>query len=293
MNRLYILVGAALTAITGAQDYHVEIAQRTSPQGPATTIDPLTSINDRRECAFTGLDTTGVSRGFMVTEQGVASAITFGSATRNFAGAAINNEIPARVATRDRVSSTWLMRRWPADGSQTWVVVGRSPTHFDSCSQWLDVNDSSNIVFVALTQGSTRSALLFGTAEPPLQIADFAGIPLLRPQLSNDYTARGGRGARVVVRDGSNQIVVFDALASATGRVMAGPTVGGFTAVGPYPGISHDGEVVTFIGNRGSGEVRRSSALSSRTMAQPSTRLSPRCCGPSVLQRRPHNCGTF
>ncbi len=237
-----VVVFLHLGAMAVTSDYRVSVVVQTG--GTLSAIDTYTSINNQRKVALTGRDSTG-SRVFVCTETGQLSAVSFtGSSSRTFLGASINNESPAQTASRDQVSGsppTYFERKWSETGSFT--VVGRSPTHYDSAQSFVDVNDSGVVAFMALTGGSLNTSLFAGTAEPPTQLASWGGTVSIRPQISNNNL--------IVVRDNTNRILLYPYPAG-TPIFIAG-TSNGFTTTGAWPGISADGSVVSFYGDRGNG----------------------------------------
>ncbi|MCE9594418.1 MAG: hypothetical protein K8S98_09500 [Planctomycetes bacterium] len=248
------LLGAAWTFPAHAQvtsaAYDVRLAANTGmTTGDGVVladIDTQLSINDKGEIAFTGVDAGG-SKAFAI-RNGVTKGITFFSATRVFNGAAINNASPiAQVATRDRFAGApplTFERKWPVDGSQALVKVGESPDDFDSGLLFVDLNDSGVMAFTALTAGSSLTTLFAGSSQPPTSLVSFPGVQTIRPQISND--------GRVVCRDHLGRIRTFPFPAGSPTTIA--DSVNGFTVTGTQPGISSDGNVVAFFGNRGNGE---------------------------------------
>ncbi len=214
--------------------------------GELQSIDALVGINNAGTVAFVARNAIG-SEGYVSHTPGAWTEITFfASATRTYGGAAINNAAQPQVAIRDRVSGApgfWLVRRWNADGSRLFDVVGRSPTHFDSAATYVDLNDSGQIAFSALVSGSTRTRLYVGSAEPPTTVAEFSGNVLVRPQISNS--------GEIVARDNQNRILVWTIPGPLTTQVSTG--VPAFVSVGAEPGISANGDAVAFAGDRGTG----------------------------------------
>lgn len=242
---LAMFIAIATLSPAFAQGWSLKLMAQTGPALPS--IDTYVSINNAGVIAFSGTDSTG-SRTFVVDSTLGVVPITFvASATRLFTGAAINNATPASVASRDRVSGsppTFFVRQWPASGSQAFTVVGRSPTAFDSALPYIDLNDSGVAAFMALTNGSMSTALMAGSSEPPVAIALFSGTVALRPQISNSND--------IVIRDDIGRIATWP-YPSGNPTIIAAAS-GGFTLTGIAPGISSDGTVVAFAGDRGQGK---------------------------------------
>ena len=223
-----------------AQDYIFDLL--VSTDNGFTALEPKCSINAAGTVAFTGTDAEG-NKVFVANAPGDFKAISFFSANRQFLGAAINNAYPAEVASRDRVSGappTFLMRKWKEDSSG-FAIIGKSPVAFDSATGFVDISDGGVVAFTGLVGDSTALALFAGDSDPPAQLAVYPFTTLLRPQISDDH--------RVVVRDDAGRIVIWPYPAGAP-QVAAGV---GFVSLGESPGISGDGSVVAFFGDRGNG----------------------------------------
>lgn len=224
-----------------AGGYELSLAVTTG--GDLSFIDPNVGINDARTIAFTGFE-SGLSKVFVVPTNGVVSSVSFFSSTRTFGGAAIDNASPARVASRDRVSGTpptFFVRSWPEDGSMGATTVGRSPTHFNSATFYLDINDNGVVAFTALTDASTTLSLFAGSSEPPVRLMDLAAggpLPIVRPQLSNSD--------HIVLRNQGSNIVVCRYPTAALETVAT-------HAAGEAPGISPDGSTLAFLRDSGDG----------------------------------------
>lgn len=239
--RLCLLAG--LSGLAVAQDYDLELMAATG--SALTSIDSFTSINDRGTVAFSGADATG-SRVFVASTPGAPLGIVGGFAGTNYLGVAINNAAIAEVASRRRVSPplTYLMQKYAESGSGAATTVGRSPTDFDSCVSFLDINDAGVVGFVGLVGGSSSLALFAGSGQSLTQLALYSGITtLLRPQISENN--------KIVIRDNLNRIISWT---YPSGTEVYVGTASGFSATGAWPGISASGNVVAFWGNRGNGE---------------------------------------
>lgn len=221
-----------------AQSYRLDVMAQTG--GTLTIIDPLASINDRGEVAFTATE-SGAKRGLVSSTPGSHRTVTtFGGATRFGPGIAINNTVPAWVACRDFTGRNFLMRRWDSSQSRSWVFVGKSPL-FVAASSLVDINDSNIVAFSGSINGGRSTALFAGSAEPPRQVATFSGAVQILPQISNTN--------RIVFRNKVRSIVVWP-YPSGSPETIASAS-GGFTTTGTAPGISRDGTDVGFIGVNG------------------------------------------
>ncbi|MCK6448762.1 MAG: hypothetical protein L6Q99_20400 [Planctomycetes bacterium] len=241
-----VLASAASAQVTPGT-YDVRLLAKTgdaTTSGVLTSIDPYVSINDAGWLAFSGSDSAS-SRCF-VWKSGAVQGVTFANPNRLFEGAAINNQVPPQVASRDRITSgstLYFERTWPSDGSQAYTLVGASPTDFDSGQLNVDLNDSGVMCFVANVNGGTSTALFAGAAQPPKQLRVYAGFPPLRPAISNTNV--------IVIRDGNGDI---SGVQYPSGAALAYSAGGGFIVTGRKPGISSDGRAVAFVGAQGGPE---------------------------------------
>jgi hypothetical protein len=237
-----LLLLAAVPTATRAQKRELMAATGSG----LTSIDNYAGINDAGIVAFTGVDANG-SRAFVAATPGAWSGITFFSSNRTFSGASINNAATPEVATRDQVTGgppTYLIRKWPSNGSLAFTTIGSSPNEFDSATSFVDINDSGIVALQALVSGSTQTALMAGSAShAPTQLAVWNGVVVFRPQISNNN--------KIVVRDNNARIQAWP-YPSGTPDHFAGTTQG-FTSLGSAPGISRDGTVAAFVGDRGMG----------------------------------------
>src|SRR6185436_5540747 len=125
-----------------------------------------------------------------------------------------------------------------SDGSGTNTLIGASQTHFNSATNFVDINDSGVVSFTGLVANSSQTALFADTTAPPDQLATFPGNVPLRPQLSDNN--------RIVLRDQLGAISVWPVPSGAPSGVAG--TFNGFGNLGRMPGISADGTGIAFIG---------------------------------------------
>lgn len=95
----------------------------------------------------------------------------------------------------------------------------------------------------ALVGGSTTTVLLIGDTRPLTQAVSYSGNIGLRPQIADTGEA--------VIRDNIGRIIAWTETGSSF--VAAGGSGGFGSDTGNKPGISRDGSVIAFSGNRGSG----------------------------------------
>lgn len=106
-----------------------------------------------------------------------------------------------------------------------------------------DINDNSDIVFVAQTADGKQRQLILKrhNVSEPVMLLKFANTETVpRPQLT-------GSG-QVLYRASKSELVLFDPFTKAKVNVAAG-----FTNIGYASGISDDGRLVSFVGDKGEG----------------------------------------
>jgi hypothetical protein len=216
--------------------------------GTYSAIGLEVGINSRGAIGFTANDTLG-SAAFAVDPNGTVLRHTFQSATRTFGPAvSINDQIPPQIAVRDRVSGSppaFLMRRWNANATTTFTIVGNSAGgDYDSASFRADINSSAVMTFSALVAGSTATELLAGSSQGSLTtLATFPTVTSFYPQISDDNV--------IVIRDTANRIVTYKYPLVGTDEIIAGS---GYTEVGRAPGIAASSDTIAYSGNRSSGD---------------------------------------
>jgi len=213
--------------------------------GSLTAIDAAVAINNEGLIAFTGRDTDG-SKVFVATAPSTYRAVSFWNSNRTFQGVGISSGASPAISARDLVSGSppaYLLRKWDVN-TGGYTLIGSSPSNFDSVITLCDINDSGVVSGVALIGGSTSTALVAGATSPPTQLAVYSGAQSIRPQIANT--------GDVVIRDNIGRIISWN-YPSGAATVYAGSTTGFDSTTGRRPGISKDGAIVGFTGNRGFG----------------------------------------
>ena len=216
-------------------------------QAELTGLFDSPSVNDLGMVAFSGQLTAGQSV-FVGDGTSLPRNITpgFVSATRRFSRAVqINNA--NQVIAQDSVTGSppaTLVRIWDGTGTSSFITVARGgfPTDpFDSVFSFPSVSNAGHTTFSALI-GST-SLLVTPAGSLFNQVA--LTTPL-RPMI-DDF-------GRVLVRAGataSDPIRLYNS--DLGGFVTIADSAGGWRSLGASPGISDDGSIVVFAGDRGQG----------------------------------------
>ena len=212
--------------------------------GGITGIDPNIAINREGIIAFTGRDATG-SRVFVVSSPNQVTGIVTAS-NRTHSGVGITSGMNPAVIARELVSGSspiTLIRKTPIAGGGSLVLGSSSsaPIDWDSVSGSVDISSGGIAVASALVNGSTLTRLFFGISRPMTPTpAAYSGNILLRPQISDSGEA--------VIRDKDGHIITMNV--SGVVRIPADTSNGFASDTGNKPGISTDGTVIAFSGNR-------------------------------------------
>lgn len=172
---------------------------------------------------------------------------------RDFGRAVDINDDGVLVA-RDRYDTEqnqFYVRAWSSNSVDVHVNiasaggVGENQPDFGKYSilqTFTDINDNSDIVFVAqVADGSHRELVLKRhNISEPLSFFEFESNTIPRPQLT-------GSG-QVLYRASKTELMLFDPISKAHVNVA-----GGFTNIGYASGISEDGRLISFIGDKGDG----------------------------------------
>ena len=237
--------------------------------GTFTGLGNLVSVSNSGDIAFVGSTGSGVfgDSGLYVEKAGTTTVVNINpmfssDPSRSFGqGAAINDE--DLVTARDQVASSpsqFLIRQWNAAQLNSNVILSHIPTtttgspdsQYSGLQDFTDVNDNGDMAFVALSSdGTDRSVEFVSASDAGLDtyqtIEQMPGgtLPTPRPQLTDT-------GQVLYYSTADNAIKLVD-LSSHQVTVIAQVGVGGFTSLGSTPGVSFDGQVVVFEGNKGNG----------------------------------------
>lgn len=215
------------------------------------------SINDAGRVAVVGNLSGASGTGTAVVVSNGAAAplkISFAnpSASRDFAFPQINND--DQVVARDRISVSFFVRTWDANTPGLFSTIANSGNRpfpevdFDSLTLPTRADDGG-VAFVGAIGAS--NGLYFN--DGPSLLADDQLVTTLngggfRPMAANNGT--------LVVRNGSGttgDVVVFEDGLLGFRRTTLASTSAGWISVGALPGISADGKIVVFLGDRGNG----------------------------------------
>lgn len=222
-------------------------------QAGLTSIDSNVSINDSGKVAFVGRLAGGegvfVGDGSAdpqnITPSRVTSRISFAPAVQ------INNM--NQVVARQLVSGSGttpprtFLRRWDANAIESFTDIaigGGTSDPFSAIFSFPSINNNDQVVFSAQLGGSFL-ATPSGSIINPYNLLSMQ-LPL-RPVIADDgrIAVRPGNSSTSPIQLWSNDLLQLKVIASGSM---------GFTQMGRSPGISDDGTIVVFAGNRGSGD---------------------------------------
>jgi len=205
------------------------------------------SLNERGLCAFPAQVTGGQS---VFAGNGAALPVNltsnFISSSRTFSAfLQVNNS--SLVVAQDRVSGpSYFIRLWDATVPGKVTDVVRSSTGGSVTVPSL--NDYGQVAYLGLN-GSTQTLYLTNLAAAASYSQSGLSNYLLRPMIADNGWVVGkyttGPATIGEVRVYTNDLSSF--------QVLAAVGVGGWTSLDSLPGISRDGLVVAFEGDRGSG----------------------------------------
>jgi hypothetical protein len=240
--------------------YNLTTLASTGGSSLFTSFGDLPSINNRGDVAFVGNTSTG--NGLWIAGRNG----TLANITPTFSGnndgrtygrqASINDN--DQVVARDQLGTQYLVRRWTGtipdqhvDLFHTPVPVQGSPdNHFASAQTFTAINNNGDIAFVAY---DAAQAARYVEKEFGNNIADGTYTPVLttdatgakaspRPQLTNN-------GRVLYVTPNGNLYLA----SSATNREFIAGARNGFKSISLGAGVSKDGRIIVFSGDRGRG----------------------------------------
>ena len=234
--------------------------------GQFTSFGNLVSINNSGTVAFVGNIENG--SGLWVSGPGTGlvnvnpTYTTQGGAGRSFLNAVdINNNGELSATDRFIVGGDQLFyytREWSQSHPDTPTDIDTAPGDFDSLQTFTAINDEGDVAYVGLNEDGGVREIEEAPADAPGTTLTVAGVPTSevnangsdtpvaspRPQLTAD--------GDVLVYDPSlTSLALFDP-SDDTAKVIASPD-DGFTWIGQSPGVSADGRIVVFTGDRGNG----------------------------------------
>ncbi len=237
------------------------------------SIEDSPSINDKGSVAFIGKLTNsfrGNNAIFVGDGSDIPTNITPGyiSSSIDFSRAIqLNNS--SQVTAQHTSSGITLIRVWNGNLADNWTYIAsgqfnNTGTDFDSVFSHPSINNNAEVVFSAIAgHGFFLSR-------------DCPGTCLVTPNGTDDFhTIQSQTGLRPMIADDgsivvgpapfSNEAITVYSNDFSNPKIIADP--GTFVQLGRSPGISDDGNVVAFVGDRGNGlgvfiSVRNSTGFS-------------------------------
>ena len=173
---------------------------------------------------------------------------------RDFGRAVAINDTGILTA-RDRIFGDFFLREWNPSAPDFDTILASTDfqiplSPYSAFQTFTDINNAGDVAFVAQSAtGEFRTLELYQHGQEAgtfIRLDSIAsgvlGGPTPRPQLTED--------GRVLARQMDNSIVLFDAGGTQT---TFASSADGFIETGAAPGITADGKVVVFTGNRGRG----------------------------------------
>jgi len=230
----------------------------------------LASINNSGTVAFVGYRNDYDSEGNAFADESRESGLWIRGSTggiininpnfsdtndRDFGRAVAINDNGILTA-RDRIGGHFFLREWDSSSSDDFTtILSTAPGlvsfgKYSGFQTFTDINNRGDVAFVGQTpDGQFRTIELQLYNQPDgstIKLDTFpsgaAGGPTPRLQLTDD--------GRVLARLSNGNIVLFNSEGSVKNFVTAAD---GFVETGAAPGITSDGRVVVFTGNRGRG----------------------------------------
>lgn len=254
-----VLVGSAAGFVRAQSSYEQDVVASVGALG-ILAIAPEVSINDGRRVAFVatvvdastnvGHPTVFADLGTPNTTRDISTGI--GSANTPQLGPGLQLTNGGLVVTRRFEQVPSPLGPIPVSYIETWnsnatntrnTLVYGEPLFgtFDGLYPHPSMNNLGGIVFAALDQNLNYLGTLTGAGGFTVQLT----APLPKPQLADDN--------EFVMRVGTGSITKFPA-AFFPNTVIASAAVGNFGNLGEKPGVSDDGRVVAFTGDRGNGQ---------------------------------------
>ena len=213
------------------------------------------SINNHGAAAFVVRHSNG--SGIMIaSESGACHNVNPGYANsplNSFSGAVQINDSD-QIISQSRspgAPPTTRIRTWNGHGiDQTQLVLtGGDRTfpfraRYDAVVAYPSINNTGDNVFAVLDDTQEKLATLGSVPDGTYDTL----VPFpSRPQMSDD--------GRIIVRVAPDRLRLYDRNLAPISDIacQAGCTHSGFTRIGMAPGISDDGQIITFAGDRGNG----------------------------------------
>jgi hypothetical protein len=224
-----------------AVDYNYDVIGSTGQVG-ITGIGIYPSINDYGNVAFVGRFATG--QGIFVGNGTTAPKNIIPKYYLRDLGDSVQISNNNKIAGRDRLAGNppkFRIQIWDYNLPDTYNIVAMGGGTFDSYDSVIgpvSMNNKEQTVFAALkgsTEWMTTSAFI-GLNEAPVRFS-------IRPKIDDT--------GHIVVQT-YDYIKLYDYSLGGAVESIASPS-NGFTLLGKMPGISDDGSIIVFAGNRGNG----------------------------------------
>ncbi len=262
-SRLHPLLVSLLLALVAAAAparasvfYEYDVAARVSTAG-LVSMEGQTSINEAGRVAFIGK--SNAASGFesiYTADPGQSPVlISFNSSGRQFGPGLTINDL-GQVLSRDSLSTVSLIRYWDSSTGGFTTLARSDQSAFLGLGFWPAGNDAMQHTWSAF-DGGNELVLPGGGQVAVGSIFD------TRPAMAETgaVIARVGPNG-----DTTDPIVLYNAAGAGTTVASAG---GGWTEMGRSPGISSDGTVIVWAGNRGNGRgIFAASAASPGTVVR-------------------------
>jgi Ca2+-binding RTX toxin-like protein len=255
--------------------------------GGLTSIENAVSINDSGNVAFVATDAT--SQDIYIVNGGVLTKLSPGLASNTY-GRELQLNDSNQVAAINIFGGNRRARIWDGDnpGASTLIASSSVPratsAHFDALGNFASIANDNQMAFGGLESPPPPAPAFWeihlsnslvdrrDVFNPLTEVVEY-GIP---PAIVFRHMAADGDRVVVGSRVGTTQeIVLFDITGVDTSTTIATTTSGDWSQLGLRPGISDDGDIVTFYGDL------TATGAAALTAAQPE--LTPLHAGPGIF----------
>lgn len=265
--------------------YDFDIMARTGQDGVGASIQPSVSINDSGNVAFVAASGSNQNV-FVSTGPGSVTGIASAASNRTYGGEVqINNSnqvAAVAISSGATVARNARIYTLASPGAFTNVGVASAPradsSNFDSIGAFASMTNDGQLAFAGLeSPTSSPSFWEVNLSKKEVDRRDAFNLPDI-PQVveitlppSAFFRMMAADGDRAVVgnRQGTKtDIIWYDITGVDTFKTIAS-TDSGWSQLGVRPGISDDGTVVTFFGNKGDGVGLYACVLQGTTLGIP------------------------
>lgn len=241
-----------------ASDYSLSIVAQTGQvidaYGPITDLGQEPSINNVGKVSFIARNQVGAQNGRVFVGSGPGIVKHFDLTTSQVIGESTQINDFDFVTWQDLVDRLFplvdetFIRRFEDGIDDPVIGIGSQffATPFEFVLPWPSINNAGLVVFGADTDISGQLTVLasrMGGVGPHNISPAVSGLPVFFPMIADNN--------RTVVRGGGSTSAPLTVFLDETLDTANSLTIGsalGFTTIGPRPGISDDGRVVTFFG---------------------------------------------